>query len=308
VTATGKAKRAGIELRAPSEGWNLSAHSALEVHVQNLSTQAVPVRVRVDDSSPFRLDGGSVTTVEVPADGEGFARVPLNDRLFRVAPPRTNLVGLAAPRSPALRIDPSRISRVLVHAEGADESVSFEVTGIQAVGNVSHVAAESFLPFIDQFGQFVHAEWPGRLGSAREFAARIKAEETDLRRHPTPRGRDRWGGSIGRPPLPETTGLDHPRPGTSMRHATFCVVSHSVGTLLLMVSCAKPLPPGPRNWGHSFPPPANATPKHPAARNPTQILRSALFLIFACQSTESPTLRCQSIEDHSSDCGANALD
>ncbi len=204
VTATGKAKRAGIELRAPSEGWDLSAYSALEVHVQNLSTQAVPVRVRVDDSSPFRLDGGSVTTVQIPADGEGFARVPLNDRLFRVASPPTNLIGLAAPRHPALRIDPSRISRVLVHAEGADESVSFEVTGIRAVGNVRHVAAESFRPFIDRFGQFAHAEWPGRLGSTREFAARIKAEETDLRRHPTPRGRDRWGGSIGRPPLKAT--------------------------------------------------------------------------------------------------------
>src|SRR5260221_13120314 len=47
---------------------------------------------------------------------------------------------------------------------------------------------------------------------------------------------------------PTTTGDDHPCPGTSIFHATFFVVLHSVGT---PVEVDNPCPVGPRNWGQS---------------------------------------------------------
>ena len=53
-----------------------------------------------------------------------------------------------------------------------------------------------------------------------------------------------------------------------------------------------PLPPGPRNCGQSFPSPANATPRHPANKNPAQIPRNASFFILASQPEVVLLIQC----------------
>src|SRR6188474_1364656 len=48
--------------------------------------------------------------------------------------------------------------------------------------------------------------------------------------------------------LPETTGEDQPRPGTSIAHLTLVVFDHRSGRC---AAIARPSMPGPRNPGHS---------------------------------------------------------
>lgn len=55
-------------------------------------------------------------------------------------------------------------------------------------------SAESFYPFIDRFGQYRHAQWPGKLHDESELALRKAAEDADLAAHPRPEGHDRFGG------------------------------------------------------------------------------------------------------------------
>jgi hypothetical protein len=50
---------------------------------------------------------------------------------------------------------------------------------------------------------------------------------------------------------PQTIGDDHPRPGTSARHATFIVVDHVVGSVSIDETAR---PDGPRNCGHAVSP------------------------------------------------------
>ena len=63
----------------------------------------------------------------------------------------------------------------------------------------------AFFPFIDEFGQYMHRDWPGKTGSVAEMKAQRKAEQNDLAAHAGPAQRNRYGGwAVG--PKREATG------------------------------------------------------------------------------------------------------
>lgn len=68
---------------------------------------------------------------------------------------------------------------------------------------------DAFYPCIDRFGQYRHAEWPGKLHDESEFAARAAAEAADLAAHPAPGDRTPYGGWASGPDFP-ATGHFHP--------------------------------------------------------------------------------------------------
>ncbi|MFM2124620.1 MAG: hypothetical protein RL328_1071, partial [Acidobacteriota bacterium] len=65
-------------------------------------------------------------------------------------------------------------------------------------------AARVPFPFVNRFGQYIHAEWPGKLGSEEELAARRDAERATLDAQPALGGRDRFGGWADGPRLDAT--------------------------------------------------------------------------------------------------------
>ncbi len=61
-----------------------------------------------------------------------------------------------------------------------------------------------FFPLIDEFGQYRHADWPGKTHGARELADKKNAEADDLTRHPGPADWDTYGGWKAGPQLAAT--------------------------------------------------------------------------------------------------------
>jgi hypothetical protein len=59
--------------------------------------------------------------------------------------------------------------------------------------------------FVDRFGQYKHAEWPGKLHDESEFAARLRAEQAYFAANPPLPDRDPYGGWKDGPQL-EATG------------------------------------------------------------------------------------------------------
>jgi len=58
--------------------------------------------------------------------------------------------------------------------------------------------------FVDRFGQYNGADWPGKLHSEKEFPKRLKTELADIAAHPRIRGWDKYGGWAGGPQLDAT--------------------------------------------------------------------------------------------------------
>ena len=58
-----------------------------------------------------------------------------------------------------------------------------------------------FFPFIDEYGQFRYADWPGKTTSLQDFATRKEEEAQDLSRNPGPSDWNSFGGWLEGPHL-----------------------------------------------------------------------------------------------------------
>ena len=65
--------------------------------------------------------------------------------------------------------------------------------------------ANDYFPFVDEFGQFKHKEWPGKIHSIDELTKSKDIEKQDIEAHPSPFGQNKYGGWLQGPQL-EATG------------------------------------------------------------------------------------------------------
>jgi len=62
----------------------------------------------------------------------------------------------------------------------------------------------NLFPFIDQYGQYKHKNWPGKVQADADFKARLEHEDADLAAHPGPAAFDQYGGWATGPQLAAT--------------------------------------------------------------------------------------------------------
>ncbi len=91
------------------------------------------------------------------------------------------------------------VRRIVAKAGGASAD--------HTVPGWAKLPADEFFPFVDEFGQFRHREWPDKVHSAEDFAVQRAKEEKDLATHPGPGGWDKWGGWADGPQFPSTGGF-----------------------------------------------------------------------------------------------------
>lgn len=202
--ATGHAKEwPGITLPAPGGKWNLADLQRLEVVLRNAGTSKVHVNCRVDNpgadgnknciTAGTDIDPGKTETLSIPLPGNAtFAK-----RLYgmRGLPPGLGGEG---------KIDSSAISQLLLFVNHPKEDYVFEVLSIRATGVRPPVDEKTFFPFIDAFGQYIHADWPGKTRSIEHLAQQKAEEEADLAKNTGPGDWDLYGGWKAGPQLKAT--------------------------------------------------------------------------------------------------------
>jgi hypothetical protein len=116
------------------------------------------------------------------------------------------LVGMRGKPGVSDKIDPAGVTQLLLVAYDPKTDHTIEVDNIRAEGELMTLDAETFFPFIDKFGQFIHADWPGKIRDEKDLKKRVEIEKKDLENHPGPRGWNRYGGWKNGPQL-EATGF-----------------------------------------------------------------------------------------------------
>ena len=101
------------------------------------------------------------------------------------------------------------IASVIIFSTLQDSPAQFDVKRVWVDGEQPDMAIkidDDFFPFVDEFGQYAHAEWPGKVHSVKELRAAAKAEEAELVAHPESPipGADRFGGWGAGPQLKAT--------------------------------------------------------------------------------------------------------
>src|SRR5205823_6583792 len=90
-------------------------------------------------------------------------------------------------------VDPAAIARVVVWLETAGEGQSVLVEAVTAQGQ-GVPAPVPFFPFVDQYGQYKHTDWPDKIYTDADFAAVRKKDEAEMAAYPGPPDWDKWGG------------------------------------------------------------------------------------------------------------------
>ena len=230
----------GVVLKAPRGRWDLSRYRHVELDVKNAGPGPVTVICRVEGPPAGKRDNHVTGQVELAGGAAGTITVKLRATPWRFARP-LKLVGMRAAPGQAPPLDASNVTQLTVGVwrPGADHT--FDIGRVRATGDVKTLDAATFLPFIDEFGQFIHSDWPGKTHSAKDLAAAVRSESADLSRYRGPGAWNRYGGWANGPRL-KATGffrtekyrgqwwLVDPTGRLFWSHGIDCVNSHSGST------------------------------------------------------------------------------
>jgi hypothetical protein len=193
----------GITLKAPAGKWDLSAYEYVSIDVKNVADEMVTVSCRVDNPGADGDKNCVTDSIALAGSEEGTLNVRIFPVPWKLSEP-LELIGMRGFPVHAGKIDASNITQILFFVTRPGIDHVFEIRNIRAGGGVAVLDAKTFFPFIDEFGQFIHTDWPGKTHSLDELIAHGKAEREDLAAHPGPSDRDKYGGWAAGPQLKAT--------------------------------------------------------------------------------------------------------
>jgi hypothetical protein len=195
----------GITLKAPAGKWDLSKYEYVSIDVANRGSKAVTVSCRVDNPGADGRENCVTDNITVKAKEAGTLVVRIFPTPWRLSEP-VELIGMRGAPVHSGKVDPTNITQLLVFVTKPDTDHVFDIKNIRAGGQAETLDAKTFFPFIDEFGQYIHKDWPGKTHSVEEMISYGKAERKDIQANPGPADRNRYGGWTGGPKL-EATGF-----------------------------------------------------------------------------------------------------
>jgi len=195
-----KAQWPGVTLKAPQGKWDVSPYEYISLDVRNRGGNKVTVQCRVDNPGADGTKNCVTDQVSVDSGASQMLKVRIFPVPWKLDKP-VELVAMRANPIHAGKIDTANVTQLLVFVSQSKEKHTFEIDNVTAGGQVRVLDASTFLPFIDEFGQYVHKDWPGKTHSLEEMIAHGRTEGTDLQAHPRPRSWDKYGGWADGPKL-----------------------------------------------------------------------------------------------------------
>lgn len=232
--------------------WNLAAYQYVTVTVKNVGQALARVGLRVDSEGADRRQPGPQSRVDLQPGQEQTIVVRLSQpvpaqwkaRLFAMR-------GLPFGWHEKGEFDPARVNDLSVYVAKPTADHRLEISDIRAHGTAPHVppaVRERLLPMIDKYGQFMHADWPGKVHSDADLERNRTQEAAALAAQPGPSDWDRFGGWRAGPQLRAT---GHFRPE---KHAGRWWLVDPEGRLFWShgIDCVRPTANGPITERESY--------------------------------------------------------
>jgi hypothetical protein len=194
----------GVTVFFKAGEYDLAAFGPLRVTVRNTSERPLTVSLSVKNRpQKEHSPGGSVT---LQPGEEGAIKASLRQTPWLLDKP-LELVGMRGfPASlEGGTFNVRKTAELHIFVGNPDAPAAFDVVKVEAQElPLNTFKAETFLPFVDAFGQFVHAEWPGKVHSEDELQLAKATEAAWLADAPAMPDRDGWGGWTAGPRLRAT--------------------------------------------------------------------------------------------------------
>ena len=194
----GKATIAGDTplILAPAQGnWDLSRHDSLFFTVSNPGRERVTVWARAENPGARGVtdNARNALVLEPGARGELRLRLIRRPKDPGYAPFKPFFMYFKNLNVRDNTLDPASVARVVVWLEGDADEVTVVLETVAARGG-GDAGPAPFLPFVDRYGQYKHADWPDKIHSDADFEAVKKKDAADMAANPGPADWDKWGG------------------------------------------------------------------------------------------------------------------
>ena len=190
----------GITLKAPAGKWDLSGYEQISIDVKNVADEPVTVSCRVDNPGADGSKNCVTESITLAGGEQGTLTVQIFPVPWKLSEP-LELIGMRGYPVHAGKVDTSNVTQMLFYIARPQTDHVFEVRNIRAGGSVTVLDTKTFCPFIDELGQFVHRDWPGKTHSVSEMVAYKEIEQEYLAVHPGPPDRNKYGGWTAGPQL-----------------------------------------------------------------------------------------------------------
>ncbi|BCM94439.1 hypothetical protein IAD21_06346 [Abditibacteriota bacterium] len=193
-----------VTLRPSDSHWDFNIWTRLELEMANRGQEVVRLRVRADNDGASDWGHSALNT--------GFV-APGERKVFNLFLYRTGSVRDSHPELKVFAgmnglpggfmdhwhtIDASDVRSLHIEVYGASVPQKLDVFRVRAihpiVPQILRDKGTAFFPFIDQFGQYRYADWPGKVENEAQLKRNARHEEADLRAHPGSPQWDKWGG------------------------------------------------------------------------------------------------------------------
>lgn len=196
-------RETGVKLlRSNTKPWNLNDYYQIKADVSNIGNQYMQVELFVGSdpdglarwycSDYVDLEPGESKTITV-----NLAWTPY------VFNPQIEVNGLRGVPG-KIKTDVSKIDELTFCARYATKENTFTIDNVRAVGKLEIRDPKGFFPFVDEFGQYIHADWTNKMHSEKELKEAAKKETDYLANVKGPDNLDKYGGWILGPKLNAT--------------------------------------------------------------------------------------------------------
>lgn len=197
-----KGGRYQYEIAVTEQRKDIRSFRAIQLAVSNSGSSTSRISARLNDKSWF---GGSVVLAPGEADTLEIWFIHPQDNVQKSF---VNMDGLPGGNASIWDpIDPAALTTITLELKSeGDIAVNLgALIGAGKFQEIKAVARDTFFPFMDAYGQFSHAEWPGKVHSDQAFQKRLEEESAGLDMAAKPAAFDQYGGWLEGPQL-ESTG------------------------------------------------------------------------------------------------------
>ena len=167
-------------LPADGKAWDFTPFKKLNMKVRNNSAFATLVCLRIDNDGADGVKNCITLRHYLNPGQEGVFELPISRGGIEISGGE-KLEGMHG--LPGRRLDFSKVIGFIVFGDHPSQTVNLDVGDIVLSGKGVQpkvMSMKEFLPFVDEYGQYIHANWPGKVSSDAELKADVAREEADL--------------------------------------------------------------------------------------------------------------------------------
>ncbi|MFC3120073.1 beta-agarase [Agaribacter flavus] len=194
----------GVTIKKGRGSWDLNPYYHVKMDITNMGEHPARIIFKVGDPA----DGMEAWQMEIRFDIAPGETKTVSDDIATTPWRFTESLNLLAMRAAPgqAKTDLSEIDEVKVTINYPANKHKLLIDNIRATNPIRWVSNEGFLPFVDQFGQYKHAHWPGKTLSIDDLKQQAIEEDRELAAIPGPEDFNQYGGWKTGPQL-EATGF-----------------------------------------------------------------------------------------------------